>query len=457
MPFFMASFLPVSKSAPKPSHLPGDGLTSCQREFLQQLRKEPARAPVKRSFLERVDGAAHKALKALGHQVGVHDPRSFAALKRAYTTWSVHSQAGLDEVDARRVRQMASTYLAGKSQRGNIDDVGRAKIRLAACYVAKLDRHILAHRRDRQRRIDAQFQDRHGDQPASRHLAREHHAQALRDLRRDIDRADAADGQSPPPAGDGSVRGVDDAEVYEFHPMPTRAEVGETGQGPQNAALVSALNAQLKQYLGVDFGLPDASPATLDEAVGVLIDSPPPTRKADIADLDGQVLRRGMLAQWLIGAPRAGWEETTYDAKRGVIRPTRLPGTMLSPVQMAASVATGGAFPLLEDPGHPGAPLVELHRPIDRPLVDALLRLDLQRLKNDLLKIGRDAFDVAVALRAVRAGLGPRHFAFIRREAVDRLLAPLTALQTALKTGADLPIAMVLADAEDELSRYRGP
>ncbi|WP_431286408.1 hypothetical protein [Roseateles chitinivorans] len=437
-------------------------MTATQRGFLQTLFTKQAHRPTRRSFARRVDGAVRKVVQVIGKQVGSPDPHSFASLRRDYDAWCARPRTeAFDEGEARRLRRSATSYIARKSRAGRPDDVGKAKIHLASCYLLELEQRLLADRRRRQQAIDAQFPDRHGDRPAKREEGREAHAQALRELRRDVDLAEAADAEPAPPGTpapvapdavvrDIDVRDIDDLDVYRFHPMPTRAQAGESGRGPQNAALMGALDARLKE-LGVDLGIPEASAATLDGAVGVLVDGEGQWLEGHLgADVvGGPALRRAVLTQWLMGRPGAGWDQMRFDT-RGQLRPSAPQMDVTRPGEIARE-GLRGVSPLFTHPRRAGETLPALHRPVDAALAECIVRLDLQALTRSL-HIDRARIDVAVARRAVQTGLPPRHFARTRKDAIDLMLEPLRALQTALKAGPHLPLAMVLADAAEALS-----
>ncbi|OWQ48050.1 hypothetical protein CDL60_05535 [Roseateles noduli] len=457
MPSFISSFIHTRKSDPPAKPVPDAGVTATQQGFLQTLLTKQAHRSTRRTFARRVDGAVRKAVEVIGKHVGTADPHSFASLRRDYDAWSVRPRTeAFDEGEARRLRRLATSYITRKSRSGRPDDVGRAKIHLASCYLLELEQRILADRRRRQQAIDAQFPDRHDDRPAKREEGREAHAQALRGLRRDIDLAEAADAEPAPPGAlapvgsDAVVRAIDDRDVYRFHPMPTRAQAGESGRGPQNAALMCALDARLKQC-GVDLGVPEASAATLDGAVGVLVDGEGQWLEGHLgADVvDGSELRRAVLAQWLIGRPGAGWDQLRFDT-RGQLRTSALPMDVTRPGEIARE-GLRGVSPLFTHPRHAGETLPALHQPVDAALAERLVQLDLQALARSL-QIDRARIDVAVARRAAQAGLPPPHFARTRGDAIDLMLEPLRALQTALKAGPHLPLAMVLADAAEALS-----
>lgn len=445
MPRIFSSLIPTRTSASSSPSAESTGMTSQERGFLQKLVK---RKPATRSFGHRVEGAVHKAAKVIGRQVRSPAPHSFAALERDYTAWSALSpKLPFDEREAGRLRQMASSYIARASASGCPGVLGKAKIHQASCYVLALDKAFLAHRRVRQALIDAQYPERFAAGHAQRDAGREGHAQALRRMRQEFDRTD---GRADVAGWNPVVEGADGAAVYRFHPAPSRTAVGRTGWGPANAVLASALNDRLKLHLRVDFGFPEATVAALDGSTGVLVDGDALLLEGGTgADMvDGTALRQAVLAQWLIGKPRARWGEMRYDTQ-GLLRLAQPAMDVLSPRNIAQE-ALRGVSPLFTHPVRTDETMAELHCPIDRGLADRVLRLDLGRLAKDLI-IDRERIDIAVALRGNAKARSPRHFTALREDAIGRLLEPLRALQVALKAGRDLPLAMVLADAAEEL------
>jgi hypothetical protein len=396
----------------------------------------------KRSAAGRFGNAMAAAVKSFRQQFTPVTPGSFKELRRAYDAFSERLETEpFDEAEALQVRRLAVVYLNRRGGAVRDGEVQRCKHEVAASYVPAIDSLIQKDRWQRQRRIDTACSHRHSPSLMERTAGRGKHAAGLVRQLSSLNRAH--DGTS-----DRIVSQADGTSLYRFMPMPTRDAAGTTSQGPQHAVLVSALNQKLVDRIGLDLRLPGASTALLEGVPGVLIDT------VDLPPIDvgaprsASELQRALLSQWVLGRPRAGWDQIGGDSQ-GLLRPRHLPLSAHKPRAIAAE-GLAGVSPLLFDPVT-GDPIRDLHQPLAKDLAAGLLRLDIDALAKDL-SIVRDVIDVANASNGAKVGLPPQHFAALKRDAVERLLEPLRALQTALTTGRDLPLAMVLVDAAEVLS-----
>jgi hypothetical protein len=248
---------------------------------------------------------------------------------------------------------------------------------------------------------------------------------------------------------------ADGTRMYHFVPMPTRAAANGDDVGPQHAVLASVLHRKLVEQVGLDLRFPCATPAMIEGAVGVLVDvvDLPSPRPAPSAHPKGE-LQRAVLAQWVLGRPRARWSDVGVD-EQGLLRPRRLPSEAFAPSKIGLE-GLEGVSPMINTDD----PIQELHSPIDVDLAARLLRLDIDALAKSM-GCEQDVIDMLTHGNGLQARQAPRSLMASHKDAVDRLLEPLRALQSALRSAMKarvaLPLAMVLADAAEDLSQANYP
>ena len=383
-----------------------------------------------------------EALASFRKTLTAPDPGTFKELEMAFK--EAESAYPFDEGKALSVRKLAGQYLARHANASGQDEVRRAQLDLAQRYISRIDARILEDRWQRQRDIDTSCPQLRSPSLTERSRHRQRHAAHL--VFRLAALHDAWDGTS-----ERIVNQADGRPLYRFRPMPTRQVAAQTNIVPQYAVLASVLHRKLDELAGLNLRLPCATPAILDGVPGVLADereSSPPD-DTQLSALPNAELQRAVLAQWVLGRPRATWANVNVEPQTGLLRPGRLPDTAHEPLHIARQ-ALQGVSPMFSYPGS-GEPIPGLHRPIDKALSDRLLSLDLGALA-EAMDLPRDLIDVTNAANGTRAGLKARDLAVCASDAVSRLLEPLRALQSALRADPQLPLAMVLADAAEALS-----
>ena len=191
---------------------------------------------------------------------------------------------------------------------------------------------------------------------------------------------------------------------------------------------------------------------------GVLVDHLDQPTPKDLSQVSALDLQGAVVAQWVLGRPKANWNDMAV-GQSGHPRPRDLPLAAPSPrtvAQQALSKQAGDRSALSDlffDP-ETGDPIPGLHEAVDAELAKRIVQLDLDALTKRML-LAQDIVDMRTLMNGRRAGQEARHYVASHRDAVDRLLEPLRALQTALKAGPGLPLAMILVDAAEELSHSR--
>lgn len=442
----------------------------------------------KRSFIEavqqRVRGASHKLSKeawrvASAARVAPPAPGSFRQLQHAYEALALErADHAVDEAAALRVRRMATAYLmrtgdvpprsaasasaspspspspAAASSAAAPRELLAIKRDLAARYVEAIDLQLLRVRERRQRDIDAACPDRHSAHLSLRSASRQRHAREC--LRLAPEHNEAPGALSPR-----LVRDALGEALYRFEPLPTRQASGPDDQGAHHAVLASVLHHKLRENGRVDLRLPVATLATIDGAPGVLIDVVAGDPVEIDATTSGSEARLALLTQWLVGRLEGDWWAFRTDP-RGRIRmiPTALPtcSSASDPRSRAEQAQEGVSALFANDAGAAPGTVAQLHGPLDEPLRQALLKVDVPELTRSL-SIAESAINLEIGRQASAAGWrgGIAGGPLLPPHAAERLVAPLTALQRVLARAPALPMAMLLADAADELETWAPP
>lgn len=378
---------------------------------------------------------------------------SFSELRQRHDAIKSRLATGpVGETELAAVKALAEAY----ERRGAASD-GNTPLRLGKLAVAhgiadEMKARIERVRWRRQLSIDEDHLNRYAARLRERADARAKHAAQMCASFPDVNRG--LDGASP-----GRVRCARGTPVYDFLPVPTRAAASHGDLTPQHGVMASVLHRKLIEHVGLDLRFPCATHGALLGAAGTLTDVVSGPEVTTLGDaLRPETLQSALLTQWILGQPRAGWSEFVRD-DRGQPCPKRLPTTVPSLASIARA-AQQGVSPLLFHPDS-GDPIPALHRPFEDRLVRSLLDLDVDALATDLA-IQRDVIDVGIALAAARGGRQATHLISTPGESIAALTEPLRALQVALRHGRDLPVAMVMADAADQLEqrvarRARGP
>ncbi len=403
-----------------------------------------------RSRTPRIGGALRKTrsfLQGAAAAAGLAPPAAggFRELQAAFEEHQKGLQhSPLNEAAAHRVRHLAATYVQHKEGAGPSRD-GYQAMRLAQAkeYVRLIDDQIKKDRILRQQGIDTGCTDRFSPRLRQAAEARTRHAAQLREHFSYVNQV--VGGNSP-----SLVCDMDGTPIYKFLPMPTRRASGECNDGPHHAVLASELSQRLSALAPINLRFPRATMGKLNGVAGVLVDAvnlPAPTQAPEQSNI--VELQRALLAQWILGRPRAGWNQLAVDSQ-GQLHVRDLPQQRHSPHDIAKE-GLSGVSPLLRDPLS-GEAIPGMHAPFAEELTSAILRVDVAELKREL-ELNRDLVDMGTAVDGIRARQVPQYYATSQRDTVNRLLAPLQALQTALRANKKLPIAMVLADAAEELSQ----
>lgn len=409
----------------------------------------PPSASPKPSSPQRLRKAMDAAWAGFRQQIKAPKPGTFAALRGAYERMSNDLKTRpFDEAQALEVRRLAVDYGNRQGDKAPKDEVQHQKRRLAANYVAAIDARIAKDRFQRQLDLDTACDQVNSPDLRVRTADRQKHAAGL--IRNLPSLNGAHDGTS-----DRRIVRADGAPQYRFVPMPTRQAADHQDIGPQHAVLASILHRDLLENIGVNLRFPCATTAMLEGMPGVLMDhldlpSPEDVGKASALDLQAAVV-----AQWVLGRPKAGWGDVEVD-RSGHLRPRDLPLAALSPRDIADRALSkwdgdrSSLSGMFFDPAS-GDPIPGLHVAVDSELSKRLLELDLDALTTRM-RLAQDAIDLKTAVHGVKAGQAQRHYVASHPDAVGRLLEPLRALQAALTAGPDLPLAMVLVDAAEALS-----
>lgn len=407
----------------------------------------PGSSPSIRSSRRRLGDAAGAAVKSFRQQFSPPKPGSFKELKSAYAALTEKPDIrALDKAEALQVLRLGQRYLERHPETASEKPVGRARRELAALFVQAIQQTIERDRLRSQLGIDTAHTQLHSPDLLVRTVDRQKHAAAM--IRQLPSAQRAHDGTS-----ERFISRGDGTRMYRFIPMPTRHAVGHEDIGPQHAVLASVLHRKLVEQVGLDLRFPCATTAMIEGAVGVLVDSVdlPEPRLAGCSYARAE-LQRAVLAQWVLGRPRATWSGVGVD-DQGQLRARHPPLEGFSPAAIAREGLRGVSPMINVDP-----PIEELHGPVDRELAVPLLRLDLDALAKEI-RDAQDAIDVSTLCNGLRARQAPRSQMASHKDAVDRLLEPLRALQKALKESEKrpLPLAMVLADAAEHLSQVSYP
>lgn len=343
-----------------------------------------------------------------------------------------------------RVRQLATQYLDRHTGKSGGSDLRQKEIAQARNFLSVVDAEIVKVRWERQRGIDETCTKLNSAHLSERTADRGRRAASLVLRFPELH-----------PTGNGTshriVKQCDGSPLYRFIPMPTRRAAGHVDIAPQHAVLASTLHRKLVEQVGLDLRFPCATTATLDGVAGVLVDDTHPSLPdTQISQLADDELQRAVLAQWVLGKPRATWDDVNIDFATGELRARWLPTAPHAPRDIARE-GLQGVSPMLSHPDTQ-EPIPGLHRPIDASLARQLLHIDFEALKLEMLDL-QNKVDFGNVMNGVRVGHSRQHVAVSQSDAIDRLLEPLRALQSALRADPQLPLAMVLADAAEELSR----
>ena len=399
---------------------------------------------------------AHRFAKGIGAaiatfraQLNPPKPGSFTEVDSAYKRFAERLKTEpFKEADALQVRQLVENYLDRPGVATSSDKVQRAKHQLAAAYRVAVNQWIEKDRLERQAGIDKACASVHSPDLTQRTAARQKHAASM-----------VAQFPTLNAAHDGTserfICGADGTRKYRFRPMPTRSAAHGDDIGPQHAVLASVLHRKLVEQVGLDLRFPCATTASLQGIPGVLedvVDLPMP--EPSEGGFPTAELQRAVLAQWVLGRPRATWSDVGVDAE-GRLRPRQLPQDALSPSDIA-NEGRQRVSPMINTQ----EPIAALHSPIDAQLAGRLLHMDIDALAKSM-GLAQDVIDMQTHVNGRRAAQPPKTLVASHKDAVDHLLAPLRALQRALRGAIDarvaLPLAMVLADAAEALPHPSEP
>jgi hypothetical protein len=401
----------------------------------------------------RLGNAAGAAVKSFRQQFNRPKPGSAKEFVRTFEAWvkKLNTQP-FDEVEGLQVLQMGRSYLERHGDTVPRDSVERVRHKTAAIYTREADRLVQDNRFQRQMGIDTACARLHSPALAQRTNDRQRHAAGM-----------VAQFPTLNTARDGTaarlIRRADGRPMYRFKPMPTRLAANHEDIGPQHAVLASSLHWKLVEQAGLDLRIPCATTAMIEGVAGVLedvVDLPTPelTREKSKAAYPKAELQRAVLAQWVLGCPRSDWSAVGVD-EQGLLRPRHLPQKALSPSRIAAD-GLKGVLPMINT----AEPIDELHSPIDVDLTARLLHLDIDAIAKSM-RSEQDFIDMRTYHHGILAGQAPRSLVASHKDAVDRLLEPLRALQSSLRKAMEnrvvLPLAMVMADAAEELSQVGYP
>lgn len=413
----------------------------------------PATAAPRPTALRRVQKAATAAVKSFRTEYGPPKPGSFKEVKQAWRKFehelAIAPQA-FDVPKAQTVLRLIRDYLA-KHDKACHDELTRRECNSLKHLDVEIEDMIERHAQRRALGIDVACIRRHSPDLEERTAERQKHAISL--IMLSPGRNLAIDGTS-----ERMVSLPDGTPLYRFIPMPTRAAADRRDVGPQHAVLASILHRKLIEDIGMNLRFPCATAAMVEGVPGVLVDHLAQPTPKDLSQVSALDLQGAVVAQWVLGRPKANWNDMAV-GQSGHPRPRDLPLAAPSPrtvAQQALSKQAGDRSALSDlffDP-ETGDPIPGLHEAVDAELAKRIVQLDLDALTKRML-LAQDIVDMRTLMNGRRAGQEARHYVASHRDAVDRLLEPLRALQTALKAGPGLPLAMILVDAAEELSHSR--
>lgn len=456
--------LPVPAADPRPTRTPPPTPTptSPRSPALRGAAARPRSTSPSRSATGSTGSAgsspstAHRFAKGMGAaiatfraQLSPPKPGSFTEVDSAYKRFGERLKTEpFKEAEALQVRQLVENYLNRPGVATSSDKVQHAKFQLATLYRRAMNELIQKDRLTRQAGIDTDCANVYSPNLRQRTEARQRHAASMVAQFPTLNAA--LDGTS-----ERFICRADGTRAYRFRPMPTRSAAQGEDTGPQHAVLASVLHRKLVEQVGLDLRFPCATTASLQGIPGVLedvIDLPTPEPSEGV--FPAAELQRAVLAQWVLGRPRSTWSDVGVDAE-GRLRPRHLPQQALSPSDIA-NEGHQGVSPMINTP----EPILELHSPIDAQLAASLLHVDIDALAKSM-GMARDVIDMQTHFNGLRAEQLPKTLVASHNDAVDHLLAPLRALQRALRSAVDarvpLPLAMVLADAAEALSHPGEP
>lgn len=239
--------------------------------------------------------------------------------------------------------------------------------------------------------------------------------------------------------------GPDGAAIYRLRPVTSAKSRRDEALWGLQSALASTLHDAVRAQSGLDLCLPRATfalPLSHKHPHVVIVDAvhgQAPVGTDPGTDLgDRLALQRALLGQWLIGRPNPRWSDFVHGAGGRLLAKDITPHAgPLSAVWREA--VNRGPSALFRTPDGLAESAMSCE-PLDRAFRAALVRLDLKMIEAALDE----------TLRKIKLHLPDPDEDLSRT--VPRLLAPLRALQQAIRHSArhpDVPLEMLMADAGD--------